>query len=897
MTDRNHDIHRDADALLDRAAAQIAAGEPDGATVQAAADRVWGSLSATGAQEAAEAAEVADIRGCDDYQALIPAYLAGTLPAARKLLLEDHTRECVPCRRALMTARDGEPVAPGRGWRRNAAKTAETGRGSRSGHFLRWAIAAALIAGIGVAQYVIREMRPFAGPAATVASVDGDLFRVAATSHLPIEKGTEVREGESVRTGREGGAVIALQDGSLVEMRARSEIAIDEGRRGTTIELARGSVIVQAAKQRQRHLYVATDDCLVSVTGTIFSVNHGTKGSRVAVIEGEVRVDYSGDEAVLRPGQQLATRSHLDPVPLEKEIAWSRDVDHYLDLLAEYSALRREIRDTVPRPGVRYTSRLLDLLPEGTVFYAAVPNLSDTLTETHRVLNQRLEDSPALAEWWQLQGNEQFAEVVDELFTRLDQLGDELGEELVVSGQVRGAEEFAGPLVLAEIQDAGSFQAYLEAQLQELPFADHGDDLQLTLVDDPAALPADGGDGFYLWLHDDLLVGSAEPEQIRGVAEIVLDGATSGFVGTPFYDSIAEIYQEGAGILIAADLEGVMANTVTADPEADPEQLASLEELGVLDARHLIVEQKQLADATHHRAVIDFKGARRGIVSWLAEPAPMGSLGFISPDAKLVTAVVFEDPVKMLDDLQGFGGDGMSEMFQLFEQRHGLSLRDDFAASLGGELAIALDGPMLPEPSWKVVLEVYDPARFQWTLQEALADLNAHLAEEGEGPVEILQEEVGGRTFYTFVKDGISFRYTFVEGYLVAAPNRALLDQAIRYHDSGYSITEAPRFVALLPADGHNNFSALVYQDVGNVMQALAEGLAQAQGEALTPEQQAQLDAMKTESSPTLGYAYGEEDRIILAGASEGNALSSLILRLLGVKNPAGIEQLLADVM
>ncbi len=44
---------------------------------------------------------------CEDFQAEIPAYVAGTLTEARALLVGDHTRECVPCRRALMDHRSG----------------------------------------------------------------------------------------------------------------------------------------------------------------------------------------------------------------------------------------------------------------------------------------------------------------------------------------------------------------------------------------------------------------------------------------------------------------------------------------------------------------------------------------------------------------------------------------------------------------------------------------------------------------------------------------------------------------------------------------------------------------------------------------------------------------------
>ena len=868
----------DPDALLDRAASQIAASEPAEAQARAAAARVWDRLANDATDAAAQAAEVGEIRGCDDYQALIPAYLEDALPEARKLLLEDHTRECVPCRRALKTAREGEAPAPP--WQPAAEKAPSPSWRS----YKVWALAATLIAGIGIAQFLVRELMPFgSGESAVVQAVDGDLFRIAHTSHLPIAVGDTVREGETVRTGREGSAVVRLNDGSLVEIRQRSEVRLEESRRGTTVELERGSVIVQAAPQRQRHLYVSTEDCLVSVTGTIFSVNHGTKGSRVAVIEGEVRVAHSGEETVLEPGQQVATDVNLGDVAVAEEIGWSRDVDHYLTLLGEYSQLRRDIRQSVPRPGLRYDSRLLDLAPENTVFYAALPNLGETISETHRLIQERLDDNQMLADWWRSQGADQFAPDVDEIVGKLSDFGDFLGAELAVVGYSPAPDELDGPLVLAEVVDPAGLQDFIEQQIDQYGDGDHG---ELVFVDDPFA-PQGGEDRLLMWLAADLAVASTDAAQIARVAGIVLQGADNPFVGTEFHSAIAALYQDGADIIVAADLEGVVTTQMARETD---DQAQTFERMGFLDARHLLLESKQLGTKTHHRASLTFSEARKGLASWLAPPAPMGALDFISPDAQLVSAFVFKDPVKLLDDLYAFmenEGDvgGLSE----FEQRFGFSLRDDVAASLGGEFAVALDGPILPEPSWKVVLEVYDPSKLQWSLEEAVAELNTFLRQEGEPEVAMLQEEVGGRVFYTVDSDKMDVHYTFEDGYMVLAPNRTLLDRAIRFRDSGYSITDASRFTSLLPADGRNNFSGLIYQDLSSVMSSVAERLAQGQ---LTEEQQTALEAMQSESAPTLGYAYGEENSILIAASSDNDALSSVLLYLLGMKNPAGLEQL-----
>ncbi len=869
-------LRGDPDALLEQASAQIASSEPAQEQARAAAARVWDRLASDSTDVAAQAAEIDEIRGCDDYQALIPAYLEDALPEARKLLLEDHTRECVPCRRALKTAREGE--APAKTWQPAEEAPAP---GWRS--YKVWAIAAALIAGIGVAQFLVRELMPFgSGTSAMVQTVDGDLFRIAATSQLPIAEGAAVREGETIRTGRDGSAVVKLNDGSLIEIRQRSEVRLEETRRGTTVELERGSVIVQAADQRQRHLYVATEDCLVSVTGTIFSVNHGTKGSRVAVIEGEVKVAHSGEETVLEPGQQVATNVNLGDVMVADEIAWSRDVDHYLTLLGEYSQLRKDLRQSVPRPGLRYDSRLLDLAPESTVFYAALPNLGETISETHRLIQERLDDNQMLADWWNSQGAQQFAPDVDEIVGKLSDFGDYLGAELAVIGYTTALGEFDGPLVLAEVVDPAGLQDFIEQQIGQYSDGDHG---ELVFVEDPFA-PQGGEDRLLLWLAEGLAVAATDAAQIARVAGIVLQGADNPFTDTELYAAIAALYQDGTDVVVAADLKGVMTTQMAGDTEGKAEQF---ERMGFLDAKHLLLESKQLGTKTHHRASLTFSEARSGLASWLASPAPMGALDFVSPDAQMVAAFVFKDPVKLLDDLYAMmESEGNLGELSEFEQRHGFSLRDDVAASLGGEFAVALDGPILPEPSWKVVLEVYDPAKLQWTLEEALAELNTHLGQEGEAEIELRQEEVGGQVFYTVDSKMMDVHYTFEDGYMVLAPNRTLLDRAIRFRDSGYSITDASRFTSLLPADGRNNFSGLIYQDLSSVMSSVAERIAQGQ---LSEEQKSTLEAMKTESAPSLGYAYGEEDSILIAASSDNDALSSVLLYMLGMKNPAGLEQ------
>ena len=106
--------------------------------------------------------------------------------------------------------------------------------------------------------------------------------------------------------------MLKLADGSAIEMRSNSALRLHQANDGVQIHLDAGSVIVNAARQRTGHLYVKTRDMTVSVVGTVFLVNAEEEGSRVAVIEGEVRVQQGEIETKLRPGQQVTTNPAME---------------------------------------------------------------------------------------------------------------------------------------------------------------------------------------------------------------------------------------------------------------------------------------------------------------------------------------------------------------------------------------------------------------------------------------------------------------------------------------------------------------------------------------------------------------------------------------------------------
>jgi uncharacterized protein (TIGR03435 family) len=116
-------------------------------------------------------------------------------------------------------------------------------------------------------------------------------------------------------------------------------MTVDRASDGIQIDLKTGDIIVTGARQRDGHLYVRTGDMTIDLSagarrakadGTVFLASAGQQGSRVGVIEGEVRVREGERETRLRPGEQLATSAVLAARPVRDDILWSRNAKVHL---------------------------------------------------------------------------------------------------------------------------------------------------------------------------------------------------------------------------------------------------------------------------------------------------------------------------------------------------------------------------------------------------------------------------------------------------------------------------------------------------------------------------------------------------------------------------------------
>jgi hypothetical protein len=670
------------DPALEQAMIEIRDDTVDPAVIASAAARVWANLAAQCQTETH-----APLHTCADFQALIPEFKAGHLPQARALLVKDHLHECVACRRVYegRVVSMPAPAAP-----------------HRVNYTARWAVAATVVVAAGLSVWFALDQYDQYGNhtgRAIVQAVNGTLYEILPTGIQVLAAGQDLPDGIEIRTAKDANAMLQLKDGSVVELRERSGFSSTQTASDLTIRLGRGSIIVQAAKRSGGHLYVATADCRVAVTGTVFSVTSGVKGSRVSVIEGEVHVSQDSNEKILHPGDQSVTSPNLEPVSVKDDIGWSRNREKLTQQLESLRAGLLQIR----MPELRYASRLLGRLPASTVFFASIPNLAGYLGQTQNVFNQKMAESPELRAWWS-----SHAANAGPILEKLRAASEYLGEEIVVTGFTTADGKTQLPVFFAEVKRPG-FAAFLQEQHL------------------PAGVAVEERNGLVAFGPRDAVAAFAGS----------LDAPAGGFQNTPFYSRIGESYKNGAGLLLSADLSSL-----------GPKQ--ALAAAG--GARYFIAEEKEINHQMEARASLGFDGPRTGIASWLADPSPMGSLDYVSPEATIVTAFVVKSPAAIVDGLVSLQNRSVSASTEKslndLREQTGVDVRNDFAMALGSEFSISLDGSAIPVPSWKLVTEVYDPVKMQSALQRFAEAYSRETVKAGNKPLRIAQEVVEGRTYY-----------------------------------------------------------------------------------------------------------------------------------------------------
>lgn len=795
---------------LDDAIDQVRFDAPAEQEVQASKARVWARLEQAAEQEARTVDS--GIRGCEDFRALFPAYRAGKVSEAREMLIQDHLRECGACRRAYESGARSNVLS----WKQPVAARRAPMTPAR-----RFAIAASLVVAVGAGLWTFRDsfFPAEAGPRATLASASGPAFVISGGAQRPMKPGDSIAEKEWIRTASGSRAMVRLADGSMVEMKERSELAVSRNRADTTIFLDRGHIIVEAAKQRNGHLIVHTEDSDVYVTGTVFAVNRGVLGSRVSVAEGSVAVKGRRGDAALKPGEQYVASRYVAAEPVEEDFVWSANASSHLALLNELAKVKNQWQK-MQLPELRYDSMLLRQMPAGTVFFAGLPNLGATVDQAWRTFESQMNQSPVLQQWWASQHTSSGGDRTAEAVARIKTLHEYLGTEVAFAA-VPGADGKPRFAFLADVTKSG-LDDFLKKEWTtgtEAP--------RYAIVNNTLIVP--------------ITEGARDPWTAWAARR-----TDSGFAASGLGQRLMASYRQGTNIIVGLD----RASVSNLPPAAG--------DMRYFVAEHRTLNQRNDLDS-EIKAAMTFTGTRKGLASVLAAPGPAGSLDYFSPNSAVAASLVATRPEAIYDEFMALvGGSNLHIEFGELEKRTGMSIRNDLAVSLGEDATFGIDGPLLPIPAWKAVMEVRDQNRLQLFIRRLVEELNTELA--AKGGAAITEEQTDGRTLYLIrLGDRVAnVCYTFSEGYWVLGADKATVTRALRAKSQNWRLANSWEFRERLPQAATPHYSALVYANFTNVTDMLET----AAGVALPPAMVDQYRSLASNLKPALICLYGEPDSI-----------------------------------
>jgi len=541
-------------------------------------------------------------------------------------------------------------------------------------------------------------------------------------------------------------------------------------------------------------------------------------------------------------------------------------------MLAAIAQLQNKL-EAIPFPASRYSSDLIDRMPAETLLYVSIPNLGDFLAEADKVFDEQLQHSPALQQWWTSAHGSNTA-ALDSVVEKLHTMSQYIGDEVVIVGinqaiqqasqqadrqpsnQSGNAVSNPGIAVVTDLKKDG-LKEFLQSQMPA------GKAASITFFDEStlaAATPSQTSGVYALMrLHEAVFSNSIGTLKLMNTE---LNSTASGFAKGDFGQQVTAAYQRGAGIIVAADLHSIMADRFKG--KVAVKNTGNLvADSGMEDVRYLIAEHRETNGVPENHLNLQFSGTRQKVASWLAAPAPIGSLDYVTPHAAFVSAFLSKDPAAIADDILSMAAaDGQDKLqgLNMAEAATQVSLRNDIAANLGGDFLLSLDGPMLPTPSWKVVVEVRDASKIQTALIR-LAQASRTFASQGPDKsfrgIQIDSSEAGGQQFYAvhnITSGAVVAQYTFSGGYMILAPDRALLMEALHTHSSGDSLARSSSFRALLPKDENDNYSAIAYQNLSPVLGPM---LSQFGGQSSEAIRQLAADAR-----PTAVCAWGKDSRI-----------------------------------
>ncbi len=721
---------------------------------------------------------------------------------------------------------------------------------------LAWGLAAASLAAAFIGGLLLvqldRTHRPMGGQAlARVDALEGDVLVLMQGSVRALAIGDQLARSERVKVGGNGYLALRLGDGNIIEARGNTRFAIEEYHDRLAVQLDHGQLWAHLGRKPDKRFVIETDRLRATATGTVFGVQDGLAGSIVAVAEGSVSVESGSQVLALKAGE--AWGNPAGPTALAQDsIDWSQYAGSLLalrstatdppDVPLEVAGASLATQELTSETGDAPTiSDLADLLPVQTRFFLDLRDWPGIVREFQSSAYAMLAREQALQKWWTaIHGQDLVNEIEREIHLR---------EILAVAGAV------SGRCIVGVFPQHFLLLADCRHNESEVAAALGGAMVSLT----DGNLEAVSRLRERMFVIDGRLVVSSSPQIAAEVIGRLASGEPSGFTEQPFYGKVTNAIQQPR-LLAAADLASVVDQWLEQDPSARP--FLDFSGLGGLET--IVISPSFAGRGINQAARLSFRDRRYGMMNWLAEPAPMHGFGFFSSDVHLFAAAIIRSPREMFFDLLG-------KLIAENDQRAQAEARAFFESrpalfdSIGDEIVLGVDNPILPLPNVKLVVELASPARFALELDALLADWILRQAEVGT-LAERRIETSSGIEIHTLFVDGwvIQPSWAYVDEFLVAGPGPRFVRHSIDVMRSGATIDRHPRLRNLLPTAGTPHFSLMVYQDIARAIPELLRTAMPANLRNQVAETFPDLTFLERFHAAGIAYAQAAPDRIDL---------------------------------
>ena len=806
---------------------------------------------------------------CEDFELKILEYIDGDLSGDESEKMLEHVSQCRKCAALLVEYKDQDELLKKyyevSSQPLHSVEKPELGTNKRIKVSNRkitsfYAIAAsfALIMVISFSliifnSNVINEQGKLIGVADNVM---GKVHYFDGNKLEPLREGMKIHSGEKLKTTKNSYLSVKLDTAkekeNFIEFRDNTVGEFVAYNNQTVFSLERGEVWVHLNKENKIPFAVKTHQLLINDIGTVFNVAQGLSGASVGVATGTVEFDYMGAEKKMGAGEYFATITGNKSNTLKEHTTWSHERENLLAMLPpdeeEIIQVSKQLHVPVASNSAVYTATetenqsTLDpvqFLPVDTRFFLIMENpegiISDWLSSDYG----QLFSDPAIKNWWE---SDEIQEIRDKCTF---EFGFEDWVDLVkaIKGSITmGINSNEIPVFIADCRDC-------EPEVNDI-FHNRIEPLIKRWKTKTI-----GGVFPHISLKRGYLVLTLDSKIMDEILLSIEDNQPSGFTSTEIYQEYRDnvpTNRMGFAYDFASTIDEIKTN-------GNAELNSFLDHTGFGGLDYIVGSPDFSGRGINHAVRVAFNGPRTGMMRWIDEPLPMGSLRYFAPDVHILAAARIKRPEEMFADLMKWVWSDQSRIPSEQELEE-MDTFKEFASCFGNEVAVGLQNPVLPIPNVQVAIEIIDVERFDkfvWSLVEE-ANNNPNT------PIIIEVNDYRNFPIVTISSKGLKFdlSYVILEDFLVTGPGEAFLRHAIDVFEEKNSIVDQYSFKSLLPDTNQMNFSMIVYQDlsrclsqVGNTFYAL--NFSEEEKELL-PD----FSSIEKYSAPGIGYMISNDQYV-----------------------------------